>query len=100
MWSALGDRHRALHHWRESYRFDSTNDAVAIKLEANGVDLDTIQNVPPAPEPSFDDSDATPGADPTRTPELSVSTPALEAPPLTGERLHEGNVPDTPGADY
>ncbi|MDA0991141.1 MAG: tetratricopeptide repeat protein, partial [Verrucomicrobia bacterium] len=51
IWSALGDRTRAVQHWSQSYIRDTANTTVANKLQANGVDPDSLQ---PAIEPTED----------------------------------------------
>lgn len=98
-WSALGDRGRALRHWTESYRFDSENDAVATRLEANGVDLDAIENTSAAPEPAIADSTAMPGAELTQTPELNLSAPVHEEPASMRERVPAEGSPANSAAD-
>ena len=99
-WSALGDRGRAIHHWTESYRFDSENDTVAMKLEANGVDLKLIDSAAAMRNFPIIDSSLTPGTETIHSRELSVSTPADEAPRLTRERLPTEEPPVIPGANF
>jgi tetratricopeptide (TPR) repeat protein len=99
-WSALGDRDRAILHWTHSYVFDSENDAVAIKLEANGVDLALIESTSTTHKLPIIDSSIMPDAEAKHSQELSVSTPAREAPTLTRERLPTEKSPVIPSADF
>ncbi|MDE0839199.1 MAG: tetratricopeptide repeat protein [Kiritimatiellae bacterium] len=49
IWSALGNRDRALEHWTLSYRADADNPAVVEKLQANGVSLENLPAEAAAP---------------------------------------------------
>jgi tetratricopeptide (TPR) repeat protein len=49
IWSALGNRDRALEHWTLSYRADADNPAVVEKLQANGVSLEELPTEVAAP---------------------------------------------------
>lgn len=43
-YNALNDEPRALEHWKHSFLLDTTNDSVADKLRARGVDLSELRN--------------------------------------------------------